>query len=133
MKFWVILFLTSCSSLAPPPRRTWRQRTRMAAIAAPAIANVTRVAVDGMRGGALQRRRRAPVSVSDALTAINGVVFALQTMNPSITLAGRKDTWKILHGGEFYRLLTPVFLHGSLHHLLGAFWATDKTRARSRA
>ena len=47
----------------------------------------------------------------------NVIAYAIQTMNPAFTNWGVKVSDKILRGEELYRLITPVFLHGSIFHL----------------
>lgn len=41
----------------------------------------------------------------------------MQVVRPSVTAWGVKLSHKILAGQELYRLVTPMFLHGSLVHL----------------
>jgi Rhomboid family len=74
-----------------------------------------------VRGGALvdnRRKRRPELSVTVALLAINAGVFGLQWLYPSLTFRGAKLTQRIVNHGEWYRLVTPIFLHGGLAHLL---------------
>jgi Rhomboid family len=74
-----------------------------------------------VRGGAYadkRRKRRPELSVTVALLAINAGVFGLQWLYPSLTFRGAKLTQRIVNHGEWYRLVTPIFLHGGLAHLL---------------
>lgn len=52
------------------------------------------------------------------LVVANFICYALQVVNPRITQMGVKLSEKILNGQELYRLITPVFLHGNVLHLL---------------
>jgi len=49
---------------------------------------------------------------------VNVVMYALQMIYPSITAWGAKRSDLILQGKELHRLVTPIFLHGSITHLL---------------
>ena len=49
---------------------------------------------------------------------LNIAVFGLQTMYPRLTALGAKRSDMILEGRQLHRLLTPVFLHGGLGHLM---------------
>ena len=61
-----------------------------------------------------QPRRRA----TDALLCINVAVYILQLLTRDWLLnAGAKVNGMIL-SGQYYRLMTPIFLHGGLVHLL---------------
>lgn len=55
---------------------------------------------------------------SSRLLLINVVVFALQSFYPSVTKWGVKLSDKIRNGDELYRLVSPMFLHGGLAHLM---------------
>eukprot|EP00904_Undaria_pinnatifida_P000268 jgi/Undpi1/10241/HiC_scaffold_28.g12694.m1 len=74
----------------------------------------------------VRRRRRGSsgygsgnmVTATKVLTALNVIVFMFQTRYPAITSAGWKLAPAITQQGQWYRLLTPVVLHGSLAHLL---------------
>ncbi|CAM9469077.1 unnamed protein product [Laminaria digitata] len=58
------------------------------------------------------------ITATKVLTALNVIVFMFQTRYPAITSAGWKLAPAITQQGQWYRLLTPVVLHGSLAHLL---------------
>jgi len=49
---------------------------------------------------------------------LNIAFFGLQTMYPQITASGAKRSDMILEGRQLYRLLTPIFLHGGIGHLM---------------
>mmetsp|Transcript_20496 Transcript_20496/g.44483 ORF Transcript_20496/g.44483 Transcript_20496/m.44483 type:complete len:546 (+) Transcript_20496:89-1726(+) len=49
---------------------------------------------------------------------LNIAVFGLQTMYPQLTALGAKRSDMIMEGRQLYRLLTPVFLHGGIGHLV---------------
>jgi len=49
---------------------------------------------------------------------LNIAMFGLQTIYPSITSLGAKRSDMIMEGRQLYRLLTPIFLHGGIGHLM---------------
>ena len=49
---------------------------------------------------------------------LNIAMFGLQTMYPQMTAMGAKRSDMILEGRQLYRLLTPIFLHGGIGHLM---------------
>lgn len=63
------------------------------------------------------RRPNHQYSWTTRLIIANIVTYGLQVFNPKITEMGVKVSEKILNGQELYRLITPVFLHGSPLHL----------------
>jgi membrane associated rhomboid family serine protease len=65
----------------------------------------------------LNSRRPNKYSWTSRLVIANVVAYALQAWNPAITQMGVKLSDRILRGEELYRLITPVFLHGSIYHL----------------
>mmetsp|Transcript_41100 Transcript_41100/g.54103 ORF Transcript_41100/g.54103 Transcript_41100/m.54103 type:complete len:359 (+) Transcript_41100:53-1129(+) len=71
------------------------------------------------RGGQGYRRRQSPpIPPSTAFLLIGTVAcYVLQMMNPSITYAGAKFA-PAIRNGQYHRLVTPIFLHGSLPHLM---------------
>ncbi len=48
----------------------------------------------------------------------NIIMFGLQTIYPQLTSWGAKRSDMILEGRQLHRLLTPVFLHGGIGHLM---------------
>ena len=76
-----------------------------------------------MRGGecwlsAQAQSQRARCPATNALLCINVVVYVLQLLTQGWLLnAGAKVNSMIVRG-QYYRLLTPMFLHGGLVHLL---------------
>ncbi|CAM9453373.1 unnamed protein product [Phaeothamnion confervicola] len=56
--------------------------------------------------------------VTMALLGANIAMFIMQWLVPELTMAGAKVAPAIFQQGQFYRLLTPIFLHGSVSHLL---------------
>ncbi|KAG7353597.1 rhomboid family protein [Nitzschia inconspicua] len=62
-------------------------------------------------------RRPNQYSWTTKLVFANILGYGLQVFNHRITELGVKLSDKILNGQELYRLLTPVFLHGSPIHL----------------
>jgi membrane associated rhomboid family serine protease len=57
-------------------------------------------------------------SWTSKIVMTNIVCYALQVFFPSITNKGIKLSDRILRGNELYRLVTPMFLHGGITHLL---------------
>lgn len=64
------------------------------------------------------RRRPNQRTWSGRLFMANIVCYAIQTFNPKFTTWGMKLSERILAGKDLYRLITPVFLHGGLYHLM---------------
>lgn len=57
-------------------------------------------------------------SWTSKIVMANVFCYALQVFFPSITNKGVKLSDRILRGDELYRLVTPMFLHGGVTHLL---------------
>jgi membrane associated rhomboid family serine protease len=57
-------------------------------------------------------------TLTGKLFMINILIFGLQTFNPRITSMGAKRSDLLLEGRQLYRLITPVFLHGGIGHLM---------------
>ena len=49
---------------------------------------------------------------------LNIAMFGLQTIYPQITALGAKRSDMIMEGRQLHRLLTPIFLHGGIGHLM---------------
>jgi membrane associated rhomboid family serine protease len=67
---------------------------------------------------ALQALRKTPTSSPpvNLLAALTTSTFILQSLSPSFTPSAILSTSQI-NAGQYYRYITPVFLHGSLPHL----------------
>lgn len=65
----------------------------------------------------LNQRQPNRYSWAGRLVFANIVAYAAQVMNPAVTQWGVKLSDKILRGEQLYRLVSPVFLHGSIYHL----------------
>lgn len=57
-------------------------------------------------------------SLSNKIVMTNVAMYALQVWKPELTRRFAKRSDLILQGKELYRLITPVFLHGSVLHLM---------------
>lgn len=64
------------------------------------------------------RRRPNQYSWTSRLVVANAAVYVAQMINPRVTSWGIKISDRILRGEQMYRLLSPVFLHGSIIHIL---------------
>ena len=62
--------------------------------------------------------RPGTYSWTTKLVLANVAFYALQMMMPSVTKFGAKRSELIMQGKELHRLVTPVFLHGSITHLM---------------
>mmetsp|Transcript_14209 Transcript_14209/g.20300 ORF Transcript_14209/g.20300 Transcript_14209/m.20300 type:complete len:404 (-) Transcript_14209:13-1224(-) len=74
----------------------------------------------GARPWSVDTRPKRPgtLSLTSKLITANVAVFVLQMMFPGVTQLGIKRSELILQGKQLHRLVTPVFLHGSIMHLL---------------
>ena len=74
-----------------------------------------------------QKQTRAPNTYSWTyrLVAANVVVFAAQLYNPMVTAWGVKISDRILKGEELYRLVSPIFLHGSTVHIFANMYSLN--------
>ncbi|CBJ29253.1 conserved unknown protein [Ectocarpus siliculosus] len=57
------------------------------------------------------------ITATNVLLALNAIVYLFQMRYPAITKAGWKMAPAITQQGQWYRLLTPIVLHGSFTHL----------------
>lgn len=67
--------------------------------------------------GRPRQRRPNQYSWTSRLVVANVLMYALQAFNPRVTQWGVKLSEPILRGEDLYRLISPVFLHGSIYHL----------------
>jgi len=67
----------------------------------------------------LRTRRPNSYSWTSRLVIANVIMYAAQVINPQVTQWGIKISDRILRGEELYRLISPVFLHGSIYHIFG--------------
>jgi hypothetical protein len=65
----------------------------------------------------LSARQPNKLSCTSQMLVANVAMYAVQMFNPSVTQLGVKLSDKILRGEELCRLLSPVFLHGSIYDL----------------
>ncbi len=74
----------------------------------------------GYRPWSIDTRSRRPgaYSITTKLVIANVAFYALQTIMPRVTRLGAKRSELILQGKELHRLITPIFLHGSITHLM---------------
>ena len=57
-------------------------------------------------------------TLTGGIFMLNIIIFGMQTINPQLTSMGAKRSDLLLEGRQLYRLLTPVFLHGGIGHLM---------------
>jgi membrane associated rhomboid family serine protease len=62
-------------------------------------------------------RRPGKMSLTSRIIWVNVLAYAVQAFRPSFTSWGIKLSEPILRGRELHRLVTPMFLHGSIAHL----------------
>lgn len=70
-------------------------------------------------------RRPGKYSITSRIIISNVAMYVLQMIYPSITRNFAKRSDLIMQGKELYRLFTPMFLHGSLSHLLLNSYSTQ--------
>jgi len=63
-------------------------------------------------------QRPGNYSWTSRIILANVLIYGLQMVNPNITKMFAKRSDMILSGRQLYRLFTPMFLHGSVIHLL---------------
>ncbi len=63
-------------------------------------------------------RRPGKFSWTSRIVVANVIMYGLQMIAPGVTRMGAKRSELILQGKQLYRLFTPVFLHGSISHLM---------------
>jgi membrane associated rhomboid family serine protease len=63
-------------------------------------------------------RRPGQYSWTSKIVLLNIAIYGLQMINPNITRMFAKRSDMILNGRQLYRLVTPIFLHGSISHLM---------------
>lgn len=71
------------------------------------------------------RKRPNQRSWCGRLAVANIVCYAIQSFNPNFTKWGVKLSERILAGQDLYRLITPVFLHGGLYHLMSNMFSLN--------
>mmetsp|Transcript_10373 Transcript_10373/g.19402 ORF Transcript_10373/g.19402 Transcript_10373/m.19402 type:complete len:465 (-) Transcript_10373:5488-6882(-) len=64
------------------------------------------------------RRRPGQYSWTSKLVFINIAIYGLQMINPNVTRMFAKRSDLIMSGRQLYRVITPIFLHGSISHLM---------------
>lgn len=74
----------------------------------------------------LNNRRPNRYSWTSKIVFANVVMYALQVWKPSVTNWGVKISDRILRGEELYRLISPVFLHGSIYHLFTNMYSLQR-------
>lgn len=74
----------------------------------------------------LNSRRPNSYSWTSKIVFANVAMYALQCWKPSVTNWGVKISDRILRGEELYRLISPVFLHGSVYHLFTNMYSLQR-------
>jgi membrane associated rhomboid family serine protease len=72
-------------------------------------------------------RNIGKLSWTSRIVLFNLAIFALQAVQPSITGWGMKLSDRIMAGQDLYRLVTPVFLHGGIFHLMTNMMSLKRT------
>lgn len=62
--------------------------------------------------------RPGAYSWTSKILLLNVIVYGLQMVNPNVTKMFLKRSDLIMNGKQLYRLVTPMFLHGSVSHLM---------------
>jgi membrane associated rhomboid family serine protease len=74
----------------------------------------------------LLTRKPNEFSWTTRLLWTNVIAYGAQVMDPRVTNWGVKLSERILQGQDLYRLLTPVFLHGSWYHLWSNMYSLNR-------
>ena len=71
------------------------------------------------RSGLVKRRRvQAPATTTDRIAQVTIGAYVAQVARPSLAALGARSTRLILRAGQWWRLATPMLLHGSPAHLM---------------
>ena len=71
------------------------------------------------RSGLVKRRRvQAPATATDRIAQVTIGAYVAQVARPSLAALGARSTRLILRAGQWWRLATPMLLHGSPAHLM---------------
>ena len=71
------------------------------------------------RWGLVKRRRvQAPATATDRIAQVTIGAYVAQVARPSLAALGARSTRLILRAGQWWRLATPMLLHGSPAHLM---------------
>lgn len=65
-----------------------------------------------------RQQTQGKTTITGNLFLLNIAMFGLQTLYPQLTSLGAKRSDLILNGQELHRLITPIFLHGGVGHLV---------------
>ena len=64
------------------------------------------------------QQRIGKTTLTGKIFMLNIAAFALQTAYPALTAWGAKRSDLLLNGQQLHRLVTPIFLHGGIGHLM---------------
>ena len=65
-----------------------------------------------------QQISQGKTTITGNIFLLNIAIFGLQTVYPQLTALGAKRSDLILNGRQLHRLITPIFLHGGIGHLV---------------
>lgn len=84
----------------------------------PSIHQLCRVVSASSRGPGADGSTLPPITLTNGLIAANAIIYAAQVLSKDmITVLGAKVNNAIL-AGQWWRLISPAFLHGNLMHLV---------------
>lgn len=65
-----------------------------------------------------QQQTQGKTTITGNIFLFNIAIFGLQSLYPQLTAWGAKRSDLILNGRQLHRLITPIFLHGGVAHLV---------------
>ena len=114
-------FLHICDARRIPcdgPRGALALLTAEASLGRPLARSRPRAAEPALGPRSRRRRAQAPATATDRIAQVTIGAYVAQVARPSLAALGARSTRLILRAGQWWRLATPMLLHGSPAHLM---------------